>query len=99
MSIRTLYMYDIINGIYHVSMATILLTFVISLICLIGILITSQSSDNFSFKESLKKHKKSIWILGILIIVSLFVLIVIPSEATINAYFGAEVIKLINEGK
>lgn len=98
MSIRTLYMYDIINGIYHVSMAIILLTFVVSLVCLMGILITSQSND-FSFKESLKKHKKSILIPSILIVVSLFVFIAVPSEATINAYFGADVIKLINEGK
>lgn len=68
-------MYDIINGVYHVSMATILLTFVVSLICLMGILITSQSSDNFSFKEALKKHKKSILISSILIVVSLFIFI------------------------
>lgn len=99
MSIKTLYMYDLINGVYHVSMAIILLTFVVSLICLIGILITSQSSDSFSFKEALKKHKKSILISGILIVVSLFVFIAVPSESTINAYFGADVIKLIGKGK
>ena len=99
MSVKTLYMYDLINGIYHVSMATILLTFVISLVCLMGILIKSQSDDNFSFKEALNKHKKSILKLSILIVVSLFVIIATPSEATINAYFGADVIKLIGKGK
>ena len=56
-------------------------------------LITSQSSDTFSFKESFEKHKKLILILSILVVISFFAIIAIPSEETINAYFGYKVIK------
>lgn len=86
-------MYDLINSLYNVSMAIIILTFVISLVCLIATFIVSQSNDTFSFKEPFEKRKKLVWSLIALIIVSLIILIVIPSESTINAYFGFNVIK------
>ena len=92
MSIKTLYMYDLINGIYNVSMALIIITFVISLVCLVATFV-SQSSDTFSFKEPFEKRKKLVCSLIALTIVSLVILILIPSEATINAYFGFNVIK------
>ena len=93
MSIKTLYMYDIINGIYNVSIAVTILTFVISLVCLIATFIVSQSNDTFSFKEPFEKRKKSVCSLIALTIVSLVILIAIPSEVTINAYFGFNDIK------
>lgn len=93
MSIKTLYMYDLINSVYQFSMDITILTFVVSIVCLVCTFINSQNSDIFSFKEAFKKHKKLVWSLITLVIVSSIILILLPSEATINAYFGADVIK------
>lgn len=86
------------KNIYNTSMGITILTFVVSFVCLVCTFVNSQNSNMFSFKETFKKHKKLVLSLVALVIVSLIILILLPSEATINACFGTD-INLINKGK